>query len=387
MSGLHDDVTNSMSGLRDDDSRSVSELPDDVEHAIRDIYANVTANRHLLSAELHILFRSLDADEALTSRVRDVVFQAVRYGDVEAAIRGDLDGVVDVERAWPTQHDAGFFEPTAAMLLRAPVFLRINTLKTTVEKCVAALHAHNAEAVNINDAEPLTSPVVRVHSPYGLFRSAEFHNGWFEQQDINSQKVSIALDVRPGMRVVDACAGAGGKTLHLAALMKNKGRIIALDVSEDKLRQLQTRAARAGADIVDPRLITSTKTVKRLAASADRVLIDAPCSGTGVLRRNPDIPWHMRPDLLQELRSTQAEILRRNALAVKPGGLVVYAVCSVLEQEGVAQVSAFLEGHPSFSLRSATTFATGDDGGDGFYIAVITRSAEAIETVTRSDDA
>lgn len=333
---------------------------------MRDVYANVTVHGHHLSSELHVLLRAINANEEQTSRVRDVLFQAIRYADIDAALRGDLDGVVDVQRAWPTLRNVGLFKPTEAMLLRAPVFLRVNTLKTTLEECAAALHAHVAE--------PLTDDVIQVHSPYGLFRSTEFHNGWFEQQDINSQRVSVALDVRPGMRVIDACAGAGGKTLHLAALMKNKGRIIALDVTEDKIRQLQRRAARTGADIIDPRLITSTKTVKRLASSADRVLIDAPCSGTGVLRRNPDIPWHLSTTMLSELLTVQADILRRNALAVKPGGIVVYATCSVLEQEGIGQVRAFLERNPTFSLVSSTTYATGDNGGDGFYVAVITRS-------------
>lgn len=352
-----------MNGLSDD----VVHIADDVAHAVRDVYTNVTVHGHHLSSELHVLLRSLDADEALTSRVRDILFQAIRYADVDAALRGDLDGVVDLQRAWPTLQDVGLFKPTEAMLLRAPVFLRVNTLKTTLEECAAALHAHVAE--------PLTDNVIQIHSPYGLFRTKEFHDGWFEQQDINSQRVSIALDVRPGMRVIDACAGAGGKTLHLAALMKNKGRIIALDVSEDKIRQLQRRAARTGADIIDPRLITSTKTVKRLASSADRVLIDAPCSGTGVLRRNPDIPWHLSSTMLSELLTVQADILRRNALAVKVGGLVVYATCSVLEQEGIGQVLAFLDRNPTFGLVSTTTYATGDNGGDGFYVAVLTRSA------------
>lgn len=346
-----------------------------VRHAVRDIFESVTVGRRLLSSEMHVLFRSLDADEELTSRIRDIIFQAVRYGDVEAALRGELEGVVDLKRAWPSRHAENLFEPTEAMLLRAPVFLRVNTLKTTPGLCAAALAAHNAELVHP------TSPVLKVHKPFGLFRSAEFHNGWFEQQDINSQKVAAALDVRPGMRVFDACAGAGGKTLQLAALMQNKGRIVALDVSDDKLRQLQKRAARAGADIIEPRLITSTKTIKRLAASADRVLIDAPCSGTGVLRRNPDIPWHMSRALLDELLETQSDILRRNALTVKPGGLVVYATCSILDAEGIDQVRAFVHANPSFSIVSSTTYATGEDGGDGFYVAVLSRSA------TKSDDA
>ncbi|MDZ4745006.1 MAG: RsmB/NOP family class I SAM-dependent RNA methyltransferase [bacterium] len=367
-----------MSGI-EQVTEAANELPDDVAHAIRDVYKNVTVHGHHLSGELHLLVRSLNADERLTSRIRDILFQAIRYADVDAAVRGDLDGVVDVQRAWPSLRSSGLLAPTVEMLLRAPVFLRVNTLKTNVEECAEALKAHNAE--------PLTETVIQVHSPYGLFRTVEFHKGWFEQQDINSQRVSLALDVRPGMRVIDACSGAGGKTLHLAALMKNKGRIIALDIGEDKIRQLQKRAARTGADIIEPRLITSTKTVKRLAASADRVLIDAPCTGTGVLRRNPDIPWHLSTSMISELMTAQADILRRNALAVKPGGLVVYAVCSGLEQEGPAQVRGFLDRHESFSLVSSTTYTTGQDGGDGFYVAVMTRTAEGAEVVRKSDDA
>lgn len=177
------------------------------------------------------------------------------------------------------------------------------------------------------------------------------------------------------MRVVDCCAGAGGKTLHLAALMQNKGQLIALDIFQNKLNELKRRAKRAGAFNIEPRLIDSTKVIKKLHDKADRVLIDAPCSGLGVLRRNPDAKWKLKPEFLAEIQKTQADILDRYSKILKPGGKMVYATCSILPSENQKQIAAFLrrEAGQEFSLVKEKTILPSQSGYDGFYMAMLER--------------
>lgn len=174
------------------------------------------------------------------------------------------------------------------------------------------------------------------------------------------------------MRIIDACAGGGGKTLHLAACMKNQGRIVALDTVDWKLSELKKRARRAGAHIIETRVIDSGKTIKRLAATADRVLLDVPCSGLGVLRRNPDTKWKLSPNSIDEVAATQQQILSQYSTMVKPGGYLVYATCSILPQENEQQVKNFLDRNPSFEL-DAQKNVWPSAGFDGFYMARIKR--------------
>jgi 16S rRNA (cytosine967-C5)-methyltransferase len=173
------------------------------------------------------------------------------------------------------------------------------------------------------------------------------------------------------MRVVDACAGAGGKTLHLASLMENKGQLIALDIYEKKLEDLKKRAKRNGVHNVDTRLITSTKIIKKLNNTADRLLIDAPCSGLGVIRRNPDSKWKLQPEQIERLKETQAEILDNYSQIVKVGGKMVYATCSILPSENEMQVEKFLENHNEFKLLSERKISPAQSGFDGFYMALL----------------
>ena len=177
------------------------------------------------------------------------------------------------------------------------------------------------------------------------------------------------------MRVIDACAGAGGKTLHIAAMMQGKGRLLAMDVEEWKLENLKQRARRAGAHNVETRVITSSKTVKRLKESADRVLLDVPCSGLGVLKRNPDAKWRDTAERLPVLVALQEEILQRYSQMVKVGGLLVYATCSILPEENRLQVDKFLAANENFRLRDDHTVSPSETGFDGFYMARIERIA------------
>jgi 16S rRNA (cytosine967-C5)-methyltransferase len=208
-----------------------------------------------------------------------------------------------------------------------------------------------------------------------VFLTDAFKDGLFEVQDASSQLVAYFLDVQPGMRVVDTCAGAGGKTLHLASLMENKGQLIAMDLYESKLKQLKIRAKRNGAFNIEPRVIESTKTIKKLHEKADRVLIDAPCSGLGVLKRNPDSKWKLQPEFIDNIRKVQAEVLENYSKIVKPGGKLVYATCSVLPSENQEQIKHFLstEIGKEFNFVKDQKVLASESGFDGFYMALLER--------------
>jgi 16S rRNA (cytosine967-C5)-methyltransferase len=259
----------------------------------------------------------------------------------------------------------------AALNKQAEVILRTNTLKTTKEALQKKLIEEGIETEFI-----AKYPVaLKLKERANVFKTEAFKMGWFEVQDASSQLVAAYLDVKPGMKVVDTCAGAGGKTLHLATLMENKGQLIAMDIYESKLKKLKVRARRNGAHNIDTKVIDSTKPIKKLYGKADRVLIDAPCSGLGVLRRNPDSKWKLQPEFLDHIRATQADILSRYSKMVKPGGKLVYATCSILPSENQNQVKSFLKGHQDFALLKDQKILSSQSGFDGFYMAVLERDA------------
>lgn len=259
----------------------------------------------------------------------------------------------------------------AALNLEADVVLRTNTLKTTPEQLKAVLFDLDIET----EAVQGLPYALKLKQRTNVFQAPVFKDGWFEVQDASSQLVAEFLDVKPGMRVVDACAGAGGKSLHLASLMENKGQLIALDIYANKLNELKRRAKRAGAFNIETRHIDSTKVIKKLHEKADRVLIDAPCSGLGVLKRNPDAKWKLQPEFIDTIKQTQAEILENYSKIVKPGGQLVYATCSILPSENQKQIMKFLnsETGKSFNLAKEKTILPSKSGYDGFYMALLTK--------------
>ena len=259
----------------------------------------------------------------------------------------------------------------AAQNQPAKVILRTNTLKTTKEQLRAILMDLNIETDYLNDQPDALVLKERAN----VFLTDAFKQGFFEVQDANSQLVAAFLDVKPGMRVVDTCAGAGGKTLHIAALMENKGQLIAMDLYESKLKQLKLRAKRDGAFNIEYRIIDSTKVIKKLHERADRVLIDAPCSGLGVLKRNPDAKWKLKPEFIDNIRKVQAEVLESYSKIVKPGGKLVYATCSVLPSENQEQVQKFLttEIGKQFNFIKDQKILASESGFDGFYMALLER--------------
>lgn len=234
----------------------------------------------------------------------------------------------------------------AALREEAPLDLRVNALKATRDEAIQALAAEGIPA------EPTKwSPWgLRLKKRVNLASSPAFRAGLIEVQDEGSQLVAALTAAKPGEAVADYCAGAGGKTLALAAMMGNKGRLIACDVSAPRVDRAKERLRRAGAHNVTRRILDEEggKWIKRSVNSFDRVLVDAPCSGTGTWRRNPDAKWHLTPDDLRELADRQDKILASAARLVKPGGLLVYATCSLLEEENEHRIQAFLEKHPNF---------------------------------------
>lgn len=270
-----------------------------------------------------------------------------------------------------------------AMNEPAPLDLRVNLLKTTPDDALRALAAEGLKA-----EKTLYSPWgIRLQSRQSVTSGKAFQDGLVEIQDEGSQLIALALDAQPGMRVVDFCAGAGGKTLAIAMGMKNKGHIIACDVSEPRLAGAIKRLRRAGVHNAERHLLEpGDKWLKRQAGKFDRVLVDAPCTGTGTWRRNPDARTRLGEQDLAELIVKQAEILEKAEKLVKPGGRLVYATCSLLKDENEAQIEAFLAQHSYFTLTALERpealkgqkflrLSPATHGTDGFFAAILCKQA------------
>lgn len=244
--------------------------------------------------------------------------------------------------------EAGMLQLAEALNKPAPLDLRVNALKSTREEAMKEL----AAAPIACEPTPYAPLGIRIHKKPALQNLPLFKSGAIEVQDEGSQLLSQIVGAKRGEMVVDFCAGAGGKTLALGAAMRNTGRLYAFDVSEKRLAKLKPRLARSGLSNVYPAAIAheNDAKIKRLAGKIDRVLVDAPCSGLGTLRRNPDMKWRQTPQSVQELNLKQHAILAGAARLVKPGGRLVYATCSLLDEENDAIVSQFLGTHSEFEL-------------------------------------
>jgi 16S rRNA (cytosine967-C5)-methyltransferase len=247
----------------------------------------------------------------------------------------------------------------------AAVVLRANTLKTTRDELRERLADQNIET----EVSPDFPDALMLVQRQNVFTTPSFKEGLFEVQDANSQRIAPFMNIEPGMRVIDACAGAGGKTLHLAALMKNKGRIVAMDIEQWKLDEMQKRARRAGVSNLETRLIDSSKVLKRLENSADRVLLDVPCSGLGVLKRNPDAKWKLSPEFIDDVKSLQQNILADYGTMLKTGGELIYSTCSILPSENEEQVDRFLKNQEGKYVLLDQQHCWPSEGFDGFYMA------------------
>lgn len=268
-----------------------------------------------------------------------------------------------------------------------PLMIRVNTLKTTREACLLELQQCGVECT----PSQLSPDGIQLSKRANLFSLGLFQNGWFELQDEGSQIISFLVDPKPTWRIADVCAGGGGKTLHLAALMKNRGEIFALDIVPRRLENLQKRARRSGIHNVRTQLLQENEIPAPLLGRMDAILIDAPCSGTGVLRRNPDAKWKISPEMIQEMSEKQQNILRHYAPLLKPGGRLVYATCSLLADENEKVIESFLGAHADFHFADAAEILKRYDlaelandglvhlfphihGCDGFFAAVLERA-------------
>ncbi|MGA9667082.1 MAG: RsmB/NOP family class I SAM-dependent RNA methyltransferase [Gallionella sp.] len=276
--------------------------------------------------------------------------KAVKVDDLPLSIRAELpDWLVDKMRA--TYSDKDILAIGKSMQRGAPLDIRVNTLLAKREEVLQRLHDKKIEA----SATPYSPIGIRLKEKIPLNKDALFTEGKVEVQDEGSQLLGFLLAPRRNDMVVDFCAGAGGKTLMLSALMNSQGRLYAMDVSEKRLANLKPRLKRSGASNIQPMLIAHENDlkVKRLAGKIDRVLVDAPCSGLGTLRRNPDLKFRQSPGSIEELTRKQAAILASASRLLKKTGRLVYATCSILPEENQHIVQAFLAAHPEFILRPA----------------------------------
>ena len=268
----------------------------------------------------------------------------------------DALGDAEIGDAWDAE--------IRALNQRAPVFLRVNTLLTSRDDAIAWLRENGVETTPV---DPL--PDALVLAPGKILPKPLRTDGRIEIQDAGSQCIAPLLDPQPGERIIDACAGAGGKALHLAALMRNEGRLYGMDVQDAKLRELNSRARRARATCLVPKRISEATPVD-FAAVADRLLIDAPCSGLGTLRRQPDLKWRLKPAHLDRTRAIQRDLLARYPAMIKPGGRFVYATCSILPSENRAAIEPLVESG-KWKLVAESTISPAATGFDGFYAAAL----------------
>ncbi|MBN1280330.1 MAG: RsmB/NOP family class I SAM-dependent RNA methyltransferase [Candidatus Thermoplasmatota archaeon] len=331
--------------------------------------------QHLLMIYLFSKKGDLGALQKNKGPALDVVMQRIATAKKKRALREsipdwlDSQGVAELGSRWDT---------VIASLNSPPrQTIRVNTMKTTSQQLLNLLKKQGITA----EVLPGFPDALWIKEKTNVFTLRSFHQGFFEVQDAASQAVSLLLDPKPGMRVVDACAGEGSKTLHLAALLKNKGKIIALDTQDWRLKEVRKRASKAGAETVETRVITATKTYKRMYDTADRLLLDVPCSGLGTLQRNPDIRWRLQPDDLHRLKNLQSELLQKYSPLLRPDGQLVYSVCSIFPSEGEEQISQFLTKNPTFHLLKEQRYWPDTDKTDGFYLALLKRTAS---TNTRS---
>jgi 16S rRNA (cytosine967-C5)-methyltransferase len=288
-----------------------------------------------------------------------------REAELAAQPRAVRESVPDwLDELGAAELGAAWDDELHALNLRAPVVLRVNSMKLSMERARAQLAEAGIIAVPVEGAPDALQVEAGKTVPAKLL-----DGGWAEIQDAGSQQIAPLLGVEPGMRVIDACAGAGGKTLHLAALMGNRGEIRAFDILDAKLAELRRRVARGMISNVRSECLQDG-TVAKHREWADRLLLDVPCSGLGTLRRQPDLKWRLTPARLQEVRETQRAILSEYPSMLKPGGCLVYATCSVLPSENRQQVQVLLDGG-GFELLEEKSISPARTGWDGFYAALV----------------
>ncbi|MXV38702.1 methyltransferase domain-containing protein [Flavobacteriaceae bacterium Ap0902] len=298
-------------------------------------------------------FQGLKRDKILAA-----MRQAYKHPAIQHSVSDELNaiGLAQLGEDW--------YAELEELNIPASAIIRVNSLRATAQDVKAEFRDLDIEIVKLKRYEDAYA----LREKANIFKTDAFQKGWFEMQDASSQLVAPFCEVEPGMRVADTCAGAGGKTLHLAALMQNKGQIMAMDIYQNKLNELKRRAKRDGAHNIQTKLIDS-KQLKRWKGSFDRVLIDAPCTGSGVLKRNPDAKYKINNEFLNNVKATQAEVLDNYSKLMKDDGLLMYVTCSIFPAENDKQIEHFLQNHPEFELKEEKKIWPSETGFDGFYMA------------------
>jgi len=257
-----------------------------------------------------------------------------------------------------------------ALNQEAELYIRTNTLKVNKEKLQQILLKEGIETDDVTDA----TDALRIKNKKKLTHLKSYKDGLFEIQDLSSQLVAPFTAVKPGMTVIDACAGAGGKTLHIAAMMKNKGEIYAYDIYESKIKELKKRARRNKVQNIVEAKVINRKIIEKNKHKADILLLDAPCSSLGTLKRKPDLKWKLNLDKLQKINTLQLNILEQYEQMLKPGGTLIYVTCSILPQENQDIVNKFLKKHKNFTFVIAKNIFPSKFEGDGFYMAKLIKN-------------
>lgn len=365
------------------------------------------ARKLILAWLLRVQGKSLrELDDILTDQQKEwaVTIKAKSTENLPLAVQADV-------RDWFWEKLVAQYGETEALTICRSMFeqasldLRVNTIKASREEVLAKMQAENTVKDNVIAPTPYSPIGIRMGAKLNISRHILFTEGKIEVQDEGSQLLTYLVSPKRGMMIADFCAGAGGKTLAIGALMKNTGRLYAFDVSEKRLNNLGQRLKRSGLSNLHAQVISSEQDpkLKRLNGKFDRVLVDAPCSGLGTLRRNPDLKWRQTEQDVLELTQKQTAILARAAKLTKAGGRLIYATCSLLRDENEAIVEAFIQANPDFSLVPANEILahhhialdTGPylkllphlHGTDGFFAAVFEKTAKpAIAIAEKASD-
>ncbi|MEE9331966.1 MAG: RsmB/NOP family class I SAM-dependent RNA methyltransferase [Methylophilaceae bacterium] len=353
------------------------------------------ARKLILAWLLRVQGRSLrDLDEMLTEQQKEwaISIKAKSTKDFPLAVQANVRDWL-WEKLVKQYGEKEALTICRSMLEQATLDLRVNTIKGTHEEVLAKMLAENINNENVMTAMPYSPVGIRMPNRQGISKHVLFTEGKIEVQDEGSQILSYLVAPKRGQMVADLCAGAGGKSLALGALMRNTGRLYAFDISEKRLNNLGKRLKRSGLSNLNAQVINNENDLKlkRLTGKFDCVLVDAPCSGLGTLRRNPFLKWRQTQQDVTELNVKQASILARAAKLTKAGGRVVYATCSILTEENEAIAEAFLAAHPDFSLvavnevlaQQQIALDTGQylnllphlHGTDGFFAAVFEKTS------------
>lgn len=308
----------------------------------------------LLDAKMTVETLGVEVDvpaNILTSIERDI--NTVPKFDSDIATISTAFSFQDwMVREWKEYFGGSELESLCSVLnTQAPMTIRVNTIKSTLDECRHKLFNEGIET----DKARLSPYALHLKRRVNAFQLQTFKEGAFEMQDEGSQLLAMLVDPKPKSKVIDACAGAGGKALAMASIMNNRGEIFALDINSSRLEELQKRIKRSGVDSIRIKKIQENETIPEFVDTADYVLVDAPCTGTGTIRRNPGMKWSVSEQMVKELHAKQISILTLNSQYVKPNGRLVYATCSLIREENELVVEKFLSEHPNFQLVPPTS--------------------------------